>query len=697
MEKWVELKKTAIKYWEYYNKDKTIEYIQKYCKEEMEELLRQADMLLNQTFIFQDKWDMEPCPIPYTMSMDTWVESPNGDEEWVFMLNRHDFLLKLWYAFLLTDNEKYVAKLRWYMFDWIEKNPITEKGTLATRTIDTGIRCMNWCHLILPMYAIGIINDEEAACLLNMLDKQFLNLRQRYIGKYSLSNWGVLQTTAMCVAYTWYKDFLSEEIGDWAWDELANQLEMQVLEDGSHWEQSAMYHVEVLNSTSKVLQQVYLAQELGIEISAKAEYAIDEKEEWTSDKEASAGPGAGYGGFANGWLAKAIRVLNRHVLNTVDPEGNQLAQCDSDVTSIKDVMVRASLLLKGGEIYRYAAGSHMDMDSTWQFGESGIIKFEKTLPVKPDRLVWNCDYSGNINIRSSWEKDANYTWVKNGTLGSAHGHADHGHMSLYLKGKPFLVDSGRYTYREDNPLRMELKNPSAHNTCVIDGESGGNADTSWTFDSYGEVLKNYIESKKGVHFIELPTYGTLKNGTLYVIIRKIVILDEGVWVSVQKVMCNGEHEAVEYFHLDDAVKVNKEDSRWCLQNGDIKLYAYSEDLFETAGKISKKYNELTDASVLEKKAVFTDQYISDVVFADEKFTVVPAEVYQYGKEAPVSKEIVQAWDIMTEEGLQWTVVIWNRETYRGGKMYYCHEVPIYAKSIVIRWQGDQYQRIRIKN
>ena len=67
---------------------------------------------------------------------------------------------------------------------------------------------------------------------------------------------------------------------------------------------------------------------------------------------------------------------------------------------------------------------------------------------------------------------------------------------MYLKGKPFLADSGRYTYREDDPLRMILKNPSAHNVCVIDGESGGEADTSWTMSSYGEVLKNYYKKNK---------------------------------------------------------------------------------------------------------------------------------------------------------------------------------------------------------
>ena len=77
----------------------TSEYIYTHCADEVKEVLLQADMLLNNTFIYTDRWDMEPCDTPYTISLDTWKKSPNGDPEWVFMLNRHDFLNKLWQAY----------------------------------------------------------------------------------------------------------------------------------------------------------------------------------------------------------------------------------------------------------------------------------------------------------------------------------------------------------------------------------------------------------------------------------------------------------------------------------------------------------------------------------------------------------------------------------------------------------------------
>ena len=691
------LKLTAEEYCENYNIEKTVEYIEKYCKEDANELMRQANMLLDQTFIFQDKWDMEPCNIPYTMALDTWVESPNGDEEWVFMLNRHEFLFKLWYAWVLTKEEKYVEKLRWYMFDWMDKNPITEKGTDATRTIDTGIRCMNWCSLILPMYGYGKLSDEEVIRLLESMGEQFVNLRKRYIPKYSLSNWGVLQTTAMCASYIWYRDFLPNEIEDWAWDELATQLDLQILEDGAHWEQSAMYHVEVLNTCTKLLIHLKNAELIDVELSDKMIDAMTEVEKWGNSKEAKATPGKGILRDEQGWLTSAIRVLNRHVLYTADPTWKQLPQCDSDVTDVKDVMVRATIMLDGSGIYRYAAGDELDMDSVCMLGAYGIDKFKEVEAKMPKHLFWECKDGGNIFFRSKWGEDADFTWVKNSTLGSGHGHADQTHLNLTHKGKAFLVDSGRFTYREDDNRRMELKNSAAHNVCVIDGESGGKADTSWTMESYGEVLKNYYQEKEGIHYVEMPFYGTINGGTPYITNRKLMVSNEGVWLSVQDIICQGEHEVKEYFHMDNEVKVIEEEQGFKLESGGVvlNLYTNGKPCLED-GMISKKYNELEIAPVLIKTSKMTDRMTDCTLFVADNITVEKAKVYQVGKDEEKPDEFVTAWDVLIAGKRKWTFIIFNRETIRGGKMYLCHDVPVYGKAIALCWEETGVRRIRLK-
>lgn len=666
-------------------------YIEKYCRQEKEMLLHQAELLMEQTFFFRDRWDMEPCRTPYFMKLDSWTVSPNGDPEWVYMLNRHDFLPKLWQAYALTGKTAYIDKLRWYLSDWTEKNPITDQGTEATRTIDTGIRCFNWCGLLLNLIGTGFMDRGEAERLLENMGRQFENLRKRYIGKYTLSNWGILQTAAVCAGYLWFREFLPEGgLEEWAWKELKEQLELQILEDGSHWEQSAMYHAEVLNACAGLLVFALQAEKSGIRPVACAEYAVGKKDSEQSGKQ------------GEGWLVRAVLVMSRHVLYSSDPARMQLPQCDSDVTDTRDVMVRAAVLAElfsnQGGVYRFAGGEHMDMASAWLLGAPGIRIYEALEPMLPEQLSWYCEDSGNLYLRNSWTETADFTWMTNGPLGSGHGHADQTQLCLYHKGRPFLIDSGRYSYREDEPLRCILKSPQAHNVCVIDGQSGGEPDGSWTYAGFGENLKNYFREQEDAHYMEMPFHGILRDGTPYMILRRVLVLDVGVWLTVQDVICPGKHQLREYFHLDDQVQVREEAGRVILKNGDVRLNVFSQEPLKTErGIISKRYNEKTEAYVLVKECEMEDRMTFSVIFAAEGTEAEPAEVFQFGRKEPVSGQTVTAWDIRGAKGQKQTILVWNRETFRGGKMYTCHGVPVYGKTVILKEIKGEYIRIRLKN
>ena len=182
------LRKRSADFQQIFDVQRIGKYIHEHCAGEAAEVIRQADLILEDTFVFQDHWDMEPCPVPYTVSFRDWVTTPNGDPEWVFMLNRHDFLNKLQLAYVHTGDERYHEKLRSCLLDWIEKNPITPEGSDATRTIDTGIRCMNWVDILVRQLGGGLFSEEDAARILDSLREQIRNMHQRYIAKYRLSN-----------------------------------------------------------------------------------------------------------------------------------------------------------------------------------------------------------------------------------------------------------------------------------------------------------------------------------------------------------------------------------------------------------------------------------------------------------------------------------------------------------------------------
>lgn len=687
------VRQAARRFYAQYDPAATAAYVRANCRSEAEHLLHQAEDLMQNTFVFTDRWDMEPCAVPYTVPAGQWTHSPNGDPEWVFMLNRHDYLPKLWQAAVLTGEVRYRRKLIDSVMDWIASNPLTREGTPSTRTIDTGIRCMNWIQLLPFLLAEDALTDQEARTMIDSLSAQFANLRERYILKYTLSNWGVLQTTAFCAGYAWMGQLLPSGLEAWAWQELQTQLRLQILEDGAHWEQSPMYHVEVLNACVRLLTQLYAAQKAGLSLCQEARFALDAG---TSSPERKAGPGEGAGSEA-GWLVGAVRVLSRHVLYTADPALMQLPQCDSDVTDVRDVLARAAALLSDAGIYRWGAGETLDMDSVWQLGAAGIAAFEAQRPQTPVRCSWNCPQSGTVTLRSDWTARANFTALKNSPLGSSHGHADQTHLTLYCQGKPFLVDSGRYTYREDDPLRTQLKASAAHNVCVIDGQSGGTPDGSWNYSDYAEIIPHYFAEQGNAHFAEMTFHGSLRDGTPYQITRRLFVLDEGVWLSVQDVICPGKHQVKEYFHLAQGVTVQPCLEGMLLQNGDVQLKMYYEGQMECyQGVLSSCYNQKELAPLLVHQVEMQDRWTSRTLFAVPEYAVRPAAVYKLGEDTPQPAENVTALDLQAGQEKCWTLLVWNRENFRSGKVFRCHGQPVYGKAIALCDQDGRVKSIRLR-
>ena len=227
-ERYVQVRERAETYAAWYEKERVTAHITENCREEAKQILAQADRLMAHTFSFEDRWDMEPCREPFTFKEMIWDRSPNGDPEWIFMLNRHEYMNKLLIAGWLTGDTSYAEKLKWFLLHWIQANPILPEGTVTTRTIDTGIRCMSWQYLLLHLLGEGLIEEREAGEILESMKDQFASLRKRYIGKYTLSNWGVLQTASICSGYLWFREYLpSDGTEDWAWKELERQIGLQ--------------------------------------------------------------------------------------------------------------------------------------------------------------------------------------------------------------------------------------------------------------------------------------------------------------------------------------------------------------------------------------------------------------------------------------------------------------------------------------
>ena len=84
------------------------DYCRRHWPEETEHILRIADEVCRNFFLFDLNWDMERTyePVVFDKEID-WSIRPNGDPEFVWQFNRHRFFICLGQAYALTGDDKY--------------------------------------------------------------------------------------------------------------------------------------------------------------------------------------------------------------------------------------------------------------------------------------------------------------------------------------------------------------------------------------------------------------------------------------------------------------------------------------------------------------------------------------------------------------------------------------------------------------
>lgn len=617
-------------------------------------IIHKADELLDKTFTFDKAWDMERCTIPYHFDYMDWNAQRNDDEEWCFMLNRMDYLNYLILAGVVTKEKKYYTMCKKLQLDWITQHPIMKQEP-STRTLDTGIRIMNMMETLPYLYAANIVNEEELNIIIDSISLQIQYLKEEYVTKYTLSNWGSIQTCAIVSCIPLYDEKYKDNlIFKWAKKELKIQFDIQVYEDGMHWEQSTMYHIEVLNYGMKALfyQRIY-------------HYDLDDS------------------------ISDQIKKLCNALCYQVTPRNEIETFGDSDRVCICDVFTRAVSLF-GNIEWKYIANLTYDYESLYCFGCAYANLYKKINVQAPAILTYDGQDSGMFAIRSKWGETANFTMFTNGSLGSGHGHSDNLHVSIYREGVPVLIDPGRYTYREDHPLRVELKKMKSHNSVIIDDKECSLPSDSWGYHDFGIPLKNYVRHTSKMHYLEGAYIG---HQPLQVWIRKVIVLNCGIWLIVDEVKADGKrtesknHVMKSYFHADPAMALHTASDvngyELLTEDNTISMKIIGEGVVDRTQKpCSLRYNELLEHTVITFTKEFENETSSVTYLCDSNVKVQRVDIFQNG-EVPVSKELAEAYRFYISANESYTIAIFHKEIFKGKKICYCEGIPFHAKCIVI--------------
>ena len=346
--------------------------VQNSCPEDVRRCISIADDVLENRFTFRDHWEMErtwePVQFGPAESDIDWAHVPSFDAEWLYAMNRHTSFVNLGKAWQYTHDRRYAEKWARLIEDWIDRVPLTPQSEGNTwRSLEAGLRCEYWLRSIKLVEDSGLfvrpLRDKIEACLLQ--HGEYLT------GKWgefqNISNWGVLQDHGLFLLGVYFN---RPEWQQLALERLDRNLHRSVLADGSQWEQSPMYHCEVLHNAADTL---LIARQNGIAVPARFEQKVHD--------------------------------MFRALAAWVKPGGFLPCQSDSDAADAGDILAMGALLFED-PVLRTAAGDRAREENYWDFGP-GCARRLAQLPAEAGGSPSDAlPHSGNYVLRASRAKRA---------------------------------------------------------------------------------------------------------------------------------------------------------------------------------------------------------------------------------------------------------------------------------------------------
>ncbi|MDU4659455.1 MAG: heparinase II/III family protein, partial [Clostridium butyricum] len=416
-------------------------FVKENCKKEIKRAKFQGDLLCNNIIIYNDPMDMEATSIPYKFDGVEWNRSANSDPEWIYMLNRNGFMVDLAIAYRVTENKKYIEKWKEYLFKFIKYNGTpSEYNKDSWRSLDTGIRLSNWMRSLIYLGSDLNLTEQEIEMLEESLKIHVEFLYKAYTPKQLLSNWGVLLITGVLSASILFPELVDEEHRKWSWSLLEDQLDIQFYQDGIQWEQSPMYHHEVVLSSAYVMMHAeYTNHHVPINIREKLKPLVAASQFYKNHNE---------------------ELLSLHDSDNVDfSYVYSIYRCLGLANEVNSENEKGILFV--GSMYKdkYISYENRSVNGCFKQIDSGFL---------------------------AYKDDNHLITLFNGRHGSAHGHATVGSVTINLNKHDIIGDPGRFTYLYNSPLRTGLKKQWMHNTVDVDNREDFKISGDIIKESFGE-------------------------------------------------------------------------------------------------------------------------------------------------------------------------------------------------------------------
>src|ERR1700693_1040095 len=379
--------------------------------------------------------------------LNPWFKIPfldfavGADHKVIWELTRHQPLVTLAKARLLSGDEKYVRELIAQWRSWISANPYP-LGINWGSTLEVAFRSLSWIWVD-QLLAGAPDCAEFRAELLPALAFHGRYI-ERYLSTYFSPNTHLLgEAVALFFLGTLYPQM--PRAAHWkesGWKIVLREAERQVRPDGVYFEQSLYYHVYALDF---FLYARLLAGRNGMEIPRAYDAVLGRMLDVVAAL-AQAGPAESFGDDDGGRLWNSRRNRTEQM---TDP------------------------LALGAVMYsRDFSAARLTEEAIWLLGNQALERLSSEHSISLSRIQESpAAYSlalpdGGLYVLADSQPCAQAMVVDAGPQGtgrSGHGHADALSLRLTMDGQRWLVDSGSGVYiSKDPPGRNTLRGTAAH-------------------------------------------------------------------------------------------------------------------------------------------------------------------------------------------------------------------------------------------
>lgn len=432
--------------------------LKKYLPEEVERTIQEADEILQHHFRLLGYRDLDyGSKIDWHLDavhgkrapFNPWYKIPFldfqqvGDHKIIWELNRHQHLVTLAKASVLTGDDKYVRELARQFYSWRDANPYP-MGINWGSSLEVAFRSLSWIWVRALLAGTPALPED--------LEKDIvrgLALNGRYIERH-LSTYFSPNTHLLGEAVAlFFIGTLCPEIPSAArWQRKGLEIvlaeaERQVRPDGVYFEQSLYYHVYALDF---FLHTRALAACNGIAVPENFDAIL-------------------------GRMLEVVRVLARNGTpeGFGDDDGGRVFNPRRNrAEHMNDPLALGAALLGSDSLSQAAT---ITEEAIWLCGERGADLRLAESSAAPELSSATFPHGGLYVIMASGDAPAQML-IDAGPQGngaSGHGHADALSVRLWTRERRWLIDPGSYVYISAGDERSQFRGTGAHNTLRVDG------------------------------------------------------------------------------------------------------------------------------------------------------------------------------------------------------------------------------------